>query len=181
MKKRVGLIGTGWYGKCDLLRLLQVAPVDVVSLCDVDSVMLADAAAQVASRQISKKSPRTYRDYREMLKENFPNGVMRMTPGERHVLRAMVYASRTVFYSLNYDDFNACPTQATTTFYIDRIGPPHANAWDSDLDADANPHRISETDPIVVEYQTRVLTKLNEMKNDRSPESRRKKWVNSNW
>ncbi len=35
--KRVGLIGTGWYGKVDLLRLIQVAPVEVVSLCDVDS------------------------------------------------------------------------------------------------------------------------------------------------
>jgi predicted homoserine dehydrogenase-like protein len=33
--KRVGLIGTGWYGKIDLLRLIQVAPVEVVSLCDV--------------------------------------------------------------------------------------------------------------------------------------------------
>jgi hypothetical protein len=32
-KKRVGLIGTGWYGKVDLLRLIQVAPVEVVSLC----------------------------------------------------------------------------------------------------------------------------------------------------
>ena len=42
--KRVGLIGSGWYGKCDLFRLLQVAPVEVVSLCDVDSRMLADAA-----------------------------------------------------------------------------------------------------------------------------------------
>src|SRR5687768_18414457 len=28
--KRVGLIGAGWYGKIDLLRLLQVAPVEVV-------------------------------------------------------------------------------------------------------------------------------------------------------
>ena len=35
-KKRVGLIGCGWYGKCDLFRLIQVAPVEVVSLCDVD-------------------------------------------------------------------------------------------------------------------------------------------------
>ena len=43
-RKRVGLIGTGWYGKTDLLRLIQVAPVEVVSLCDVDSTMLADAA-----------------------------------------------------------------------------------------------------------------------------------------
>ena len=30
---RVGLIGTGWYGKTDLFRLIQVAPVEVVSAC----------------------------------------------------------------------------------------------------------------------------------------------------
>ena len=59
-KKRVGLIGTGWYGKCDLFRLIQVAPVEVVSLCDVDKKMLADAAEMVASRQLSRKTPRTY-------------------------------------------------------------------------------------------------------------------------
>ena len=51
--KRVGLIGTGWYGKADLLRLIQVAPVDVVSLCDVDSSLLTEAAEIVAgSRQL---------------------------------------------------------------------------------------------------------------------------------
>ena len=33
---RVGLIGSGWYGKSDLFRLIQVAPVEVVALCDVD-------------------------------------------------------------------------------------------------------------------------------------------------
>ena len=68
-RKRVGLIGTGWYGKVDLLRLIQVAPVEVVSLCDVDRQMLEDAAEQVAARQVSKKKPRTYSDYREMLKQ----------------------------------------------------------------------------------------------------------------
>ena len=68
VKKRVGLIGTGWYGKADLLRLIQVAPVEVVSLCDVDRQMLADAADMVATRQVSKKKPRTYCDYREMLR-----------------------------------------------------------------------------------------------------------------
>src|SRR5262245_4871857 len=62
--KRVGLIGTGWYGKADLFRLIQVAPVEVVSLCDVDKHMLADAAEQVASRQASEKTPRTVADYR---------------------------------------------------------------------------------------------------------------------
>ena len=66
-RKRVGLIGTGWYGKADLLRLIQVAPVEVVSLCDVDQTMLADAAELCRTRQASKKKPRTYSDYREML------------------------------------------------------------------------------------------------------------------
>jgi predicted homoserine dehydrogenase-like protein len=49
---RVGLIGTGWYGKVDLLRLIQVAPVDVVSLCDVDQERLDEAGEIVASRQV---------------------------------------------------------------------------------------------------------------------------------
>ena len=60
---RVGLIGCGWYGKCDLLRLVQVAPVEVVSLCDVDKKMLAEAATLVSQRQKSGKTPRTFADY----------------------------------------------------------------------------------------------------------------------
>jgi len=84
--KRVGLIGCGWYGKCDLLRLIQVAPVEVVSLCDVDKKMLADAAVQVAERQASKKTPRTYGDYREMLKEKDLDIVLIATPDHWHAL-----------------------------------------------------------------------------------------------
>ena len=41
-QRRVGLIGSGWYGKCDLLRLIQVSPVEVVSLCDADQRMVAE-------------------------------------------------------------------------------------------------------------------------------------------
>jgi len=85
-KKRVGLIGTGWYGKADLLRLIQVAPVEVVSLCDVDKQMLADAAEIVSQRQLSKKKPRTYRDYREMLKERDLDLVLIATPDHWHAL-----------------------------------------------------------------------------------------------
>jgi predicted dehydrogenase len=85
-KKRVGLIGTGWYGKCDLFRLLQVAPVEVVSLCDVDKGMLSDAADMVATRQVSKKRPRTYGDYREMLKEKDLDLVLIATPDHWHAL-----------------------------------------------------------------------------------------------
>jgi predicted dehydrogenase len=86
MRKRVGLIGAGWYGKTDLLRLVQVAPVDVVSLCDVDKKMLAEAAELVATRQVSKKTPRTYSDYRAMLKERDLDLVIIVTPDHWHAL-----------------------------------------------------------------------------------------------
>ncbi len=90
-KKRVGLIGCGWYGKCDLCRLIQVAPVEVVSLCDVDQHMLAEAAGLIGSRQASKKTPRTYADYRTMLKENNLDVVLVATPDHWHAL-AMIAA-----------------------------------------------------------------------------------------
>lgn len=85
-KKRVGLIGTGWYGKTDLMRLIQVAPVEVVSLCDVDSQMLQAAGELTASRQLSKKVPRLYKDYREMLKEKDLDIVLIGTPDHWHAL-----------------------------------------------------------------------------------------------
>src|SRR5688500_10171507 len=85
-RKRVGLLGGGWSGQCDLLRLIQVAPVEVVSLCDVDKIMLSAAAEQVASRQQSKKKPRTYSDYREMLKEKDLDVVLIDTPDHWHAL-----------------------------------------------------------------------------------------------
>lgn len=87
--KRVGLIGTGWYGKCDLLRLIQVSPVEVVSLCDVDKRMVAEAAEIVAGRQKSGKKPRTYHDYREMLKEKDLDLVLIATPDHWHALPAI--------------------------------------------------------------------------------------------
>ncbi len=85
-KMRVGLIGAGWYGKCDLFRLIQVAPVEVVSLCDVDKRMVSDAADKVAERQASKKKPRVFGDYREMLKEKDLDLVLIGTPDHWHAL-----------------------------------------------------------------------------------------------
>jgi len=89
--RRVGLIGCGWYGKSAHFRLLQIEPVEVVALCDVDSKMLAEAAKMVAERQVSKKTPRTYGDYREMLKREKLDIVHIATPDHWHAL-AMIAA-----------------------------------------------------------------------------------------
>ncbi len=86
---RVGLIGAGWYGKSDLWRLVQVAPVEIVSICDVDKHML-DGALDIASqRQKSKKKPRAYSDYREMLKEKDLDIVLVGSPDHWHALHAI--------------------------------------------------------------------------------------------
>ena len=87
--RRVALIGTGWYGKSDLFRLMQVASVEVVSLCDVDKHLLEQAADMVAERQQNKKKPRLYNDYRELLAENKLDIVLIGTPDHWHALQTI--------------------------------------------------------------------------------------------
>src|SRR5260370_2610156 len=79
----------------DIMPLVQVAPVEMVSLCDVDKQMLSAAAALVASRQRSKKKPRLYHDYRDMLKEKDLHIVEVATPDHWHAL-AMIAAVESV-------------------------------------------------------------------------------------
>ncbi len=86
---RVALIGTGWYGKSDLFRLIQVAPVNVVALCDVDKNQLAEAAKMVSARIKSDKIPKLYNDYRKMLAENQLDIVLIGTPDHWHALTAI--------------------------------------------------------------------------------------------
>ena len=87
--KKVGLIGTGWYGKSDLFRLIQVAPVEVVALCDVDQHQLEGAAQLVSERQKSKKKPRLFKDYNKMLTEVEMDIVVIVTPDHWHALQAI--------------------------------------------------------------------------------------------
>ncbi|HPH19251.1 MAG TPA: Gfo/Idh/MocA family oxidoreductase, partial [Haliscomenobacter sp.] len=86
---RVGLIGTGWYGKSDLFRLIQVVPVEVIALCDVDKNMLNAAAKLVSERQKSGKTPKLYGDYRKMLAENQLDIVLIGTPDHWHALQTI--------------------------------------------------------------------------------------------
>ncbi|NIJ54666.1 Gfo/Idh/MocA family protein [Dyadobacter arcticus] len=86
---RVALIGTGWYGKSDLFRLIQVAPVEVVALCDVDKNQLDAAAKLVSTRQKSGKTPKLYSDYRKLLAENKLDIVLIGSPDHWHALMAI--------------------------------------------------------------------------------------------
>jgi predicted dehydrogenase len=83
---RVALIGCGWYGKTDLLHLIQVAPVEVVGLCDVDRQTATVASELVATRQPSKKKPPVFADYRKLLAEARPEIVLIGTPDHWHCL-----------------------------------------------------------------------------------------------
>lgn len=86
---RVGLIGTGWYGTSDLFKLIQVANVDVISLCDVDSIFLNDVAHQVSQRQKSGKIPKLYSDYRKMLEKKDLDIVLIGSPDHWHALQCI--------------------------------------------------------------------------------------------
>src|SRR4030095_16202538 len=85
--RRVALIGTGWYGKSDLFRLMQVAPGDVVALCDVDKKLLNEAGDMVVQR--NKKKPELYGDYRKLLSEQKPDSVLIGTPDHWHALQTI--------------------------------------------------------------------------------------------
>ena len=86
---RVGLIGTGWYGTSDLFKLIQVANVEVIALCDVDSRFLNEAATLVSQRQKSGKKPKMYSDYRKMLADSGLEIVLIGTPDHWHALQCI--------------------------------------------------------------------------------------------
>lgn len=86
---KVALIGTGWYGKSDLFRLIQVAPVEVIALCDPDKNILEKAADLVATRQHNKQKPKLYGDYKKLLAENKLDIVIIGTPDHWHALQCI--------------------------------------------------------------------------------------------
>lgn len=89
IKWKVALIGTGWYGKSDLFRLMQVANIDVVALCDPDKNQLDNAARLIMQRQKSSIKPRLYSDYRILLVENKLDIVLIGSPDHWHALQAI--------------------------------------------------------------------------------------------
>ncbi|MEO0340639.1 MAG: Gfo/Idh/MocA family oxidoreductase [Bacteroidota bacterium] len=88
-KRKVGVIGTGWYGKNDIFRLIQVADVDVVALCDVDQKQLEEAANLIMQRLKTDKKPQLYNDYQALLNKHELDIVLIGTPDHWHALQAI--------------------------------------------------------------------------------------------
>jgi predicted dehydrogenase len=87
--RKVGLIGSGWYGTSDVLRLIQVADVEVTAICDVDQQQLETAGTLIQQRQKSGKKPRFFKDYRKMLANEEFDLVLIGSPDHWHALHAI--------------------------------------------------------------------------------------------
>ncbi|MEO0734844.1 MAG: Gfo/Idh/MocA family oxidoreductase [Bacteroidota bacterium] len=85
---RIAVIGTGWYGKMDLFRLLQIAQTEVVGLCDVDRKQLEHADTWLRKRH-PEQQPRLYADHRELLAKEKPDIALIETPDHWHALQAI--------------------------------------------------------------------------------------------
>lgn len=90
---RVGVIGSAWMGRCNLFALMQVAPVEVAALCDVDRLALNDLSARLMAFPDSvvrqTKPPAFYGDYRKMLEGHSFDIVIVATPDHWHTLPAI--------------------------------------------------------------------------------------------
>lgn len=87
--RRVALIGTGWYGKSDLFRLMQVAPTEIVGLCDVDKNQLKEASTLVGARLGGAPKIPLFTDYRKMLASQKPEIVLIGSPDHWHAMQAI--------------------------------------------------------------------------------------------
>jgi predicted dehydrogenase len=90
---RVGVVGSGWFGKLNAHALMQVAPAQVVAMCDVDRHMLEEAGKWIAARPDSMvkpaREPQLYGDFRTMLAKHKFDIVIVATPDHWHTLPAI--------------------------------------------------------------------------------------------
>lgn len=86
-RARIGIIGCGWYGGVNYEAFTRNCEADVVSLCDVNQHSLQKTLQAVATHQTSV--PRTFVDYREMLKSGEHDIIIVATPDHWHALPAI--------------------------------------------------------------------------------------------
>ena len=83
-KYRTALVGCGWWGNNILLSAMASGACEIVALCDVDDRQIEPTLASVKAG--TGDSPKTYKDYRELLAKEKPEIVINGTPDHWHAL-----------------------------------------------------------------------------------------------
>lgn len=135
---RTALIGCGWWGKNVLKEAIASHRCKVVGLCDVDAHALEVAQEQVQT--LTGDSPKTHRDFRELLSHEKPEIVIIATPDHWHALNtiealkagAHVYVEKPTGHTVN-ESIAMLQTARATGGVVQvglhrRIGPHHVNA-----------------------------------------------------
>lgn len=86
-RPKLGLIGCGWYGGRTLEIFACSGKVEIISLCDVNAQALKKTLEAVARYQSTV--PKTFTDYRDMLRPGVHDIVIIATPNHWHALPAI--------------------------------------------------------------------------------------------
>jgi predicted dehydrogenase len=106
-KYNIAIIGSGWWGMNILRYAMAEGSCKVIAMCDVDSLQLSKAAAEV--EKLSGNRPKLYKDYRELLAKEKPEIVINATPDHWHALvtieavkqGAHVYVEKPISHTIN--------------------------------------------------------------------------------
>lgn len=106
-KRRVALVGSGWWGMNILRCAMKAGEAQVVALCDVDKAQVRKAADEV--NKLSSDRPKLYGDFRELLATEKPDIVIVATPDHWHPLIAIaamqagahVYVEKPIGHTIN--------------------------------------------------------------------------------
>ena len=106
-KYRTVLIGCGWWGNNILREAMASGQCRVVGLCDVDDRQTETTLKNVAAG--TGDTPKTYRDYRELLEKEKPEIAIIGTPDHWHALQtiaavkagAHVYVEKPICHTIN--------------------------------------------------------------------------------
>ena len=106
-KYRIALIGSGWWGTNILREAIKSGECQVIALCDVDDRQLKKCLEEV--KKLCSDSPKTYKNYQELLIKEKPEIVINATPDHWHALIAIdamksgahVYLEKPISHTLN--------------------------------------------------------------------------------
>ena len=106
-KYRAALIGCGWWGNNVRNAAMKSGAIELVALCDVDRRQLDKTLAR--QKEMTDVVPKTFGDYREMLKAIKPDIFINATPDHWHALTtiaaceagAHVYVEKPISHTMN--------------------------------------------------------------------------------